>query len=782
MRKITALFLTFMFCALAFSANAKVCFLPGVLADDGCLTNEEDLDRCAGYTRTQPCLSGCDQSTCVSGSITFYRCTCRNDNIKDLGDKYVCIKPYDPACGCGSKDTICNQDVYPYNGCARYPGTVPSTDSCKSPKDGKIWYKSCNCPEGVYPYDCKKAGLKKPGTSSKCESPLGEIKYSFCLCDDNWSTSPCSTRGDGCTSMVDHVFNGIDTCYNCGEEKCPINTQINLDTFWCSIVPPKTDCTELGYVYAPGKKCVDGTEGLKCPFDDDYIYCVSGVESENCTYKNQTDCEKAYTGFACTANSSGCFMPTACASGYTKDSGRLAESHRYSSVEANGLTCYKPIGCYPGYFHPKPTAENYKNCVAHTDSASYTCYTCTDCGSAGVSKESCEQSYISTAVCAQNSDGCWKYSNCADGFVKVADKLPSHTYSYQGNSYCERPTGCVAGYVAEADRLDTTHLYTEIVSGTVKCYQPNACQSGYQTTNTGSCTEYDSGGFKCYECKSNCQIGDVLYADSSAKSGFDCGPAAEYVSSSTKKPIGVIYYMESGINRGKAVNLKDLTTGYVSGVYSFYPDNPYVQADDVTWWGLSNIVPSYYQQDSDVLQRLKTFSSMNSMPNVTETIARTTNMASYCKPGDVNYSESYSFGTELRFKACTPAAAKMAWEFYPPGIAKNNSGAGQNYWQLPTLGDLALMYGMNENKATAALGQSGATGTVKTKVNETLNALSQKGVGAKALANAKYWTITVPQDSYTSNNWSFDMSNGSRSKGYRGDNNHVRAVLLFQIY
>lgn len=258
------------------AVEAKVCFLPGVLSEDGCL-DDDNFTRCNGYERTSPCPSGYEQSTCVSGGVTYYRCSCRSDNVLVLGTKYKCLGNFDSACGCAAKDTVCNTDFYPYQGCQQYPGTVQSDDFCTSPRDGKVYYKSCDCPPGVYPYDCKETGLQEPTNASMCEPPSGEKMYSFCLCEDNWTTTPCSSRDDGCTNLLDSVFNGLDTCYHCTVETCPIETDVNLDGYWCSLSEnTQINCQALGYTVSTDGKCPSGLAGIKCPYNDGYIFCPNG--------------------------------------------------------------------------------------------------------------------------------------------------------------------------------------------------------------------------------------------------------------------------------------------------------------------------------------------------------------------------------------------------------------------------------------------------------------------------------------------------------------------------
>lgn len=255
-------------------SEAKICFLPGMLAGDGCLGDATIAgDLCSGYTRTSPCPSGYEQSTCLNGGKTYYKCTCRSDAVTEgLGSKYICEKSYDSSCGCAPQDTVCNRDIYPYEGCIQYTGTTPSEDFCKSPKDGKIYYKSCDCSSSAYPYTCEETGLKEPSGTDYCKDMNGQIHYPFCLCEDNWTTSPCSERTDGCTELSQSVYNGLDTCYLCSAEKCTDSNQLNLDYYWCSATV--SDCSALGYTQSDDENC---DNYLYCPFDTSYKACFDNI-------------------------------------------------------------------------------------------------------------------------------------------------------------------------------------------------------------------------------------------------------------------------------------------------------------------------------------------------------------------------------------------------------------------------------------------------------------------------------------------------------------------------
>ena len=122
-------------------ADAKVCFLPGVLASDGCMPDSnKSLVGCEGYG-TSRCPSNYDEFKCVDeNGRTYYRCECPTTNYKIGGEnkQYKCQGgSYDSSCGCRKENTICNPDIYKYENCNDFEGTTVSTDFCIAPKNGK---------------------------------------------------------------------------------------------------------------------------------------------------------------------------------------------------------------------------------------------------------------------------------------------------------------------------------------------------------------------------------------------------------------------------------------------------------------------------------------------------------------------------------------------------------------------------------------------------------------------------------------------------------------------
>ena len=285
-------FFVLLFLVMAAQANAKVCFLPGVLNGDGCLDNSSWAGGCSNYPRTQPCEPGYEEQTCTSKGRTYYRCSCRSDNFLDSQGKYVCKGgSFDDPCGCAPENTYCSSD-YKYQNCDEYPGTTASS-SCLSPAEGITYYKDCVCSKDIYPFNkCSEKGLKEPSgiiSGLYCEEPNGTTWYSQCDCDDSWSYEECNDRSDGCTLLVDSVYNGRDYCYLCGAETCSDSNQVNLESYWCNVSTSiTTNCASLGYDYKT--VCADGTTGTKCPFDSDYVYCSEPKVCPKGSYSTRSAC------------------------------------------------------------------------------------------------------------------------------------------------------------------------------------------------------------------------------------------------------------------------------------------------------------------------------------------------------------------------------------------------------------------------------------------------------------------------------------------------------------
>lgn len=441
MTKMLKLLFVFSFIAITSSAEAKVCFLPGVLSGDGCMNSAAyENNPCPGFSRTTPCLSGYSQETCVKGSQTLYKCTCQSGNFtrdNGLETTYTCTKSYDSACGCSPQDTKCNSHIFKLaqedGYCtAKFLGSEPS-ETCTNPSDGKIFYKDCQCSSSVYPYTCKENGLKAPSGTNSCTDRSGNKHYSRCDCADNWQSNPCNERTDGCTAVGKRVLRGDNEyCYSCTAEKCAKAGEINLDNYWCAMPQgSQTDCAKLGYTYVQSGKCPDGSIGIRCPYNKQYMYCLS-----ICNTAADTNCaEWSGTGKDCTC--------ATCKSGYELKNG-----------QCNKKACPTIKVRYPIYGNSSGSAAfTYKNVQATTNSSEAACGTQASKG-------------WSTVLTGSYSgdDACWvcKPKFCPVGYstdkTSIADCGDSSLWSFQlanttaGDDLCgkctRKTTTCPSGYTS----------------------------------------------------------------------------------------------------------------------------------------------------------------------------------------------------------------------------------------------------------------------------------------------------------------------------------------------
>ena len=444
MTKMLKLLFVFSFIAITSSAEAKVCFLPGVLSGDGCMNSAAyENNPCPGFSRTTPCLSGYSQETCVKGSQTLYKCTCQSGNFtrdNGLETTYTCTKSYDSACGCSPQDTKCNSNIFKLaqedGYCtAKFLGSEPS-ETCTNPSDGKIFYKDCQCSSSVYPYTCKENGLKAPSGTNSCTDRGGNKHYSRCDCADNWQSNPCNERTDGCTAVGKRVLRGDNEyCYSCTAEKCAKAGEINLDNYWCAMPQgSQTDCAKLGYTYVQSGKCPDGSIGIRCPYNKQYMYCLS-----ICNTAADTNCaEWSGTGKDCTC--------TTCKSGYELKNGK----------------CEQKTACATGTYKTKSECETANPDAWKCTLNSAGCYepkTITKICRIGTyqTKEECVNAAGNgfRQLCTETSNGCWAPKNptvSCSGYTLskcpangVCSTCPSDKSKF-------KLTGCNTNYYLDTDK------------------------------------------------------------------------------------------------------------------------------------------------------------------------------------------------------------------------------------------------------------------------------------------------------------------------------------------
>lgn len=512
MYKLRAVCLFLLLSLYPYNADAKVCFLPGVLAGDGCMVGEVVTD-CDGYTRTTPCPSNYNSETCKKNGRTYYKCTCKSGNYAMPSNDYICRGDYDATCGCAAEHTYCNTRVYPFESCGEYSGTYPSAaDSCVDPADRTPHYKSCGCSETLYPYDCKEKGLKESKLASKCTDSTGKSFYSFCDCADSWTTEPCSENSTGCTRMLDNVDRGggLGYCYSCGTEICPVSGNRNLAGYFCSVTPTTTtDCQALGYTTLDKGDglCSDGTKGMKCIFNSKYLFCE---KSDDCPYPTKKWCLRFNKYSNCVQGRNGCWKPEGCAQGY------------HTSVEGCVQTDITYVDkCGSGEFFYTKLAGQDSN----------------GCGYCSSEYSSCSETpyqYTCSATDEYNYQNCYLYAT-NKGEIKACCEEKHKFYET-----------CEAAGMYDYDARDDIDIYSGVYMFTQKvglmgktCYK-NICEGVPEATCdkdfTPTCTAKGwvvYGECKCtYETETDCIKAYINYRCGQGSNGCwyirDCAIAGYY--------------------------------------------------------------------------------------------------------------------------------------------------------------------------------------------------------------------------------------------------------------
>ncbi len=323
----------------------------------------------------------------------------------------------------------------------------------------------------------------------------------------------------------------------------------------------------------------------------------------------------------------------------------------------------------------------------------------------------------------------------------------------------------------------------------INCAQAPSCEElGYSTQNNSNCLDdgylicpFDSQYKKCVNfnceslgftkseksdwcgklafcpndksytaCKALCEIGDVYYSDGT------CGYAQDYDASLGKTPAGVVYYVSDGGRHGKVINLKNLGKNASD---RFNPADPYNSSTRFVW-GIENDISNLENWHCD------------SFKSAAQTENRTTD---FWSAGE-NYTDiiaSYQ-SDDLQY----PAPAARA--FYPPQVQPDNPIVGHGQWYLPTIGELMDLFGYNYQdlgiNTTCDKIKTGAKGTTKEIVNNTLKGLKNKNVDAEEFSEDKYLSSSEYNDVYF---WTLDMKDGMRVFHSKHYSFYVRTSLAF---
>ena len=255
-----------------------------------------------------------------------------------------------------------------------------------------------------------------------------------------------------------------------------------------------------------------------------------------------------------------------------------------------------------------------------------------------------------------------------------------------------------------------------------------------------------------------CNIGDIFYANGT------CFAVDEY-SPSLGTPIGVVFYVTNGGQHGKIVNLNDIT---FKEKYVFDPANPYGYSKTYKTirYGLKGVEGSFSYYDTDSLKEALKDTSSPVFNGKADTSLMATLTASSCDKEE---------GTAAYTEFCVSMAGRAAVAFYPVASVSTNANYGAGQWWVPSIGELAYLYGFVPLNVTSSGGKSGADGSVIGPVNYALEKLASEGVSA-AKMSGQYWSSTQFS---ASNAWKIDMSDGGRSNASKGTTSALRLITDF---
>ena len=117
-------------------------------------------------------------------------------------------------------------------------------------------------------------------------------------------------------------------------------------------------------------------------------------------------------------------------------------------------------------------------------------------------------------------------------------------------------------------------------------------------------------------------------------------------------------------------------------------------------------------------------------------------------------------------------AATAASQFY---VGDKDGEFGQGNWYLPSIAELLNVYGYNSYGITGGMwSTSGATGTNKAIINNTLSTLANNGAEAATLTNGYYWSSS---ECSPSSSWILSMN-----RGYRDDYSKGTSLTTFEFF
>ncbi len=373
--------------------------------------------------------------------------------------------------------------------------------------------------------------------------------------------------------------------------------------------------------------------------------------------------------------------------------------------------------------------------------------------------------------------------------------------------YCEEKPGC---QYDEEESCTTANPNSNCEENADKCYVPTACKddyarscsSGYYVsdpdiygcgtcvtdcyfTDKSACEELYEG-YQCVVDLSGCYtpdltssaysfacaIGDIYYSDRT------CSSVDDYKPLNHKKPIGVVYALsaeEGGVPYrtnealntkslyGRIINLHDIKFDAIN-YHQISSEYPY--EGSCTYFGLDGVdVPqAAYTSIADAfIEREQGL--YNGLFNTNNFAAAKVNHAQ-CLDGTYQVGEA-PIGAYAQY--CQPTVVMNVQNFYPPEVSADDVVAGAGKWYVPSLGELVMLYGVDEANVSDRVCEFGATGETINKVNYTLEKLSSKQASWKmangfsgqvaSKLNKYYWSSTQYNKD---RQWIVSMDNGCR--------------------
>jgi len=425
-------------------------------------------------------------------------------------------------------------------------------------------------------------------------------------------------------------------------------------------------------------------------------------------------------GAASAACGSDCNTPPTCIQMGYRQNISCPEGYITCPFDSSYKWC-KEYTCTDGRYQDAPlSAQEGYSCSSVTYHGR-TCYECTCAPQVGKCRFNASNKgnggILSSPCCNGNYDTC--VSLCNNSF----------TTKYPANSEV----------IGTCDACGTT-------------YYNWSCKSGYLRNAAGTA------------CDKVCNIGDIYYAD-----GY-CSSTAAYDSS--RKPVGVVFYVSDNGVHGKVISLKNLTL--ISSDYGFSLNAPFSGGVTKLFYGLYLAdVPGTpnYNDSATMVADLKAGKAalFDGKSNTISILASNPEPAYiHCLNGD------YIRGTKNYTSNCTLNAIHVASLFRPEGTATGSGVVGE--WYLPTMGEMMQLYGYDMSSVTSWTNVGGAKGDVKAKVNATLTFLANKGINAAVLTNDHYWTANEKDENGA---WTISMANGYRTSLMKNGEAYVRSCHQF---